>query len=427
MPSHDFKDIGDVLDFDILRGTITAIDSATDTCTVTVDGDSLEALLFYHCEPDSILRDNGAIEGAAAGFAVDDEVIVMVRKDQKVVKVIAHIDGVRHCGNYAVFKIMDHAESSYEAVVVVWNPKDDNLVMGPVLESSEEYMEWIASRKSSGDSFSGLFFDTEIPHKIDPELTDIINSIDDYTKYHEYIEHKPYGSLPYYDYFPESSYCALNLDSPEYAGFRTKHVHKYSIGSERIGPFSGTDDYYIYGPFGLMETFNGWITGLESMYFTETHNFTNYLIIGVEPGDGLWNNYEWVYNYYIDTVYTGRDLYAYIHTRTWYDSAFVASFNDDYFAVCCVVVYTPCTESGGLTYDIGPPFHYVINYDATLGTRKIIVQSQAASIPEEGSWRDTGNNEGLSEAIAQGVELYYSANEFPSPEVQNIEVLVTLV
>lgn len=103
MPSHDFSNIGDVLDFDILRGTITAVDSATDTCTVSVGGDSLEALLFYHCEPDSILRDNGAIEGAAAGFAADDEVIVMVRKDREVVKVIAHIDGVRHCKSLSIY------------------------------------------------------------------------------------------------------------------------------------------------------------------------------------------------------------------------------------------------------------------------------------------------------------------------------------
>ena len=103
MPSHDFSNIGDVLDFDILRGTITAIDSVTDTCTVSVDGASREALLFYHCEPDSILRDNGAIEGAASGFAVDDEVIVMVRKDQEVIKVIAHIDGVRHCKSLSIY------------------------------------------------------------------------------------------------------------------------------------------------------------------------------------------------------------------------------------------------------------------------------------------------------------------------------------
>lgn len=48
MPTHDFVDIGDVLNFEFLQGTITAIDSATDTCTVTVGGSSLTALIFYH-------------------------------------------------------------------------------------------------------------------------------------------------------------------------------------------------------------------------------------------------------------------------------------------------------------------------------------------------------------------------------------------
>lgn len=47
-PTHDFVDIGDVLKHEILTGTITAIDSATDTCTVTVGGSSLSALIFYH-------------------------------------------------------------------------------------------------------------------------------------------------------------------------------------------------------------------------------------------------------------------------------------------------------------------------------------------------------------------------------------------
>ncbi len=48
MPTTDFIDIGDVLKHEILIGTILTIDSATDTCTVTVGGASLTALIFYH-------------------------------------------------------------------------------------------------------------------------------------------------------------------------------------------------------------------------------------------------------------------------------------------------------------------------------------------------------------------------------------------
>ena len=63
-------------------------------CSVGV----VTALLFYHCEPDSPLRDNGAIAGAAAGFAEEDEVIVQVKTDKSEARVIAHVDGVRSCG-----------------------------------------------------------------------------------------------------------------------------------------------------------------------------------------------------------------------------------------------------------------------------------------------------------------------------------------
>ena len=103
MPTQDFANIGEVLDFQILKGTITEIDSATDTCTVTVAGSSLTALIFYHCNPDSIELENGAIEGAAAGFATDDEVIVILNPSSGVTKVIGHTDGIRKCGDALIY------------------------------------------------------------------------------------------------------------------------------------------------------------------------------------------------------------------------------------------------------------------------------------------------------------------------------------
>jgi hypothetical protein len=48
MPTHDFLNIGDLLNYELLRGTIISIDSADDTCTVNVGGATLNALLFYH-------------------------------------------------------------------------------------------------------------------------------------------------------------------------------------------------------------------------------------------------------------------------------------------------------------------------------------------------------------------------------------------
>jgi hypothetical protein len=111
MPTHDFKDIGDVLAFDVLKGTIASIDSANDTCMVSVGGTILDALLFYHCKPDSVMRDNGAIEGAAAGFSVGDEVIVLRRFDDSVIKVIGHTDGIRSCGVEFHFYLTCHGSA----------------------------------------------------------------------------------------------------------------------------------------------------------------------------------------------------------------------------------------------------------------------------------------------------------------------------
>lgn len=48
MATHDFTDIGDVLNFEFLRGTITSVNKTTDTCVVNVGGSMLDALLFYH-------------------------------------------------------------------------------------------------------------------------------------------------------------------------------------------------------------------------------------------------------------------------------------------------------------------------------------------------------------------------------------------
>jgi hypothetical protein len=48
MPTIDYIDIGGVLSSEYLCGTIEAIQSADDTCTVNVDGLSQFAPIFYH-------------------------------------------------------------------------------------------------------------------------------------------------------------------------------------------------------------------------------------------------------------------------------------------------------------------------------------------------------------------------------------------
>ena len=120
MPTHDFTDIGDVLNFGLLRGIIATIDSATDTCTVNVGGDIVAALLYYHCTPAAELRDNGAILGASAGFKVDDEVIVLINSDKTIIKVIGHTDGIRRCGGQIVVNYKKNGQ--FRVAVCMYSP-----------------------------------------------------------------------------------------------------------------------------------------------------------------------------------------------------------------------------------------------------------------------------------------------------------------
>lgn len=112
-PTHDFIDIGDVLKYEFLQGEIKTIDVSTDTCTVSVGGVVYSAIVFYHCEPNSTLRSNGAVQDGSTGFVVGDQVFVMKKKVDSPtlseVKVVGHVNGCRHCllggeGYYIFYK-----------------------------------------------------------------------------------------------------------------------------------------------------------------------------------------------------------------------------------------------------------------------------------------------------------------------------------
>ncbi|MFA5152549.1 MAG: hypothetical protein WC554_08330 [Clostridia bacterium] len=108
MPTIDFIDIGDVLNYEFLQGTLKSINTDDDTCTVEVSGVTYPAVCFYHCGATGTLRSNGAIEGAAMGFIktywdyyykipATEKVIVMKKRDNSIVKVIGYVDIIRRC------------------------------------------------------------------------------------------------------------------------------------------------------------------------------------------------------------------------------------------------------------------------------------------------------------------------------------------
>jgi hypothetical protein len=67
------------------------------------------------------LRDNGAIEGAAAGFSVSDEVIVLKKRDDTIIKVIGHTDGIRRCESGVEYYFIHNFETAVDQPDYVWD------------------------------------------------------------------------------------------------------------------------------------------------------------------------------------------------------------------------------------------------------------------------------------------------------------------
>lgn len=98
----DHPNLGDVVNTAYLPGIIKYVDTAEDLCSVEVDGVMYVSIpLFYHCTPDSILRSNGALEGASDAFEVNDQVIVQCTKNTSTsinaVRVVGFVSGLKPC------------------------------------------------------------------------------------------------------------------------------------------------------------------------------------------------------------------------------------------------------------------------------------------------------------------------------------------
>lgn len=103
MPALNYKNAGTLIDYEYLKGTITAIYLHDDTADVTgLCGKLLKVPIFYHCDEKSQLGDNGSLHGSASGFSVGDEVVVLTGYKEadslgKVYYIVGHYDGVRKC------------------------------------------------------------------------------------------------------------------------------------------------------------------------------------------------------------------------------------------------------------------------------------------------------------------------------------------
>ena len=160
MPKFNHEDLEAVLNVIYRKGIITAVDAENDTADVDVPGGKSGSgvPIYYHCEPDSELRSNGAIEGGSAAFGVDDEVIVMCDTEGVPLRIIGFVDGIKACFGYMVVTIGTYC--------FVWDFKTDALAEDVHIDGDPETMavfpclystisEWIASKTLL--SFDTLF------------------------------------------------------------------------------------------------------------------------------------------------------------------------------------------------------------------------------------------------------------------------------
>ena len=101
MPKFNHEDLEAVLNVIYRKGIIAAVDGESDTAAVDVFGGQpgLNVPIYYHCTPDSELRSNGAIGGAASGFAVNDQVIVMCDTNGVPLRIIGFVNGIKNCSS----------------------------------------------------------------------------------------------------------------------------------------------------------------------------------------------------------------------------------------------------------------------------------------------------------------------------------------
>lgn len=421
-------------------GTITALYSAEDYCDVTLDS-ALSSVQNLNITPSPTSLTHVPVEYLTCNcgaFTVGDRVVVQFTgQNWSTPKVIGFESNPKGCGEHAVFIIGGTIGTS---VAVIWDIESNSLILGPVATDSAEYLEWMESHKSSGEEMIPDFSWDDPPYKINPELIDPSDENNGWmasviVRYHDSVILADRSMKR----FPESVYAIVEIDESSYAGLRTErhynasgtwseeyfnsaeHIFQYfsypswptGIEWSRSGisqrAATSTNTYDIYGPFGLIGSFEGNAEFDITMYLDAAYNayYSRSLII---PD---WNSSD-------SESWSEEKKYALNHE--WYGSAMKGRFNDKSFAICAVIQYVPCTY----TQTLAVPGTLILNDEWVFGERTFLVQAQAADMPEDGDWASIGNNDALEEQILAGIEMFYSINGFPGQILQNMSVYVNL-
>ena len=162
-PRLDHPNLGDVQKHIFLTAHIVSVDREEDTAEIMGVGKcpSRSAIpIYYHCKPDSQLRDNGALEGAAGAFAEFDEVIVMCEiisgGHYRSLRVMGFVDKPKSCISETVYVRMVKGSTTR---CFVWEPTENKYAViinndgDPASFPCDpaDISEWLASQTSIGD------------------------------------------------------------------------------------------------------------------------------------------------------------------------------------------------------------------------------------------------------------------------------------
>lgn len=126
------------------------------------------------------MRANGAIEGAAAGFSVGDEVLVLKKRDNTIIKVIGHTDGIRSCcsmlADFKQLSILNESITDYAEGKIPINHCDSGITIQatsgltwkqfpyampsniPILDPAIPASEWYWKLTQSTNGIGGDYF-----------------------------------------------------------------------------------------------------------------------------------------------------------------------------------------------------------------------------------------------------------------------------
>ena len=126
IPLLNHKNLGEIQKTAYLTATITSVDSGNDTASFTGIGDcpsGTDIPIFYHCEPDSVKRDNGALEDAAGAFEEDDEVIIQCEvvdsTTYKPLYIMGFVDKPKACAFYIDVTVNEFVPAYYKTLKII--------------------------------------------------------------------------------------------------------------------------------------------------------------------------------------------------------------------------------------------------------------------------------------------------------------------